>query len=63
MTAKMQPFWWFKATPWYPKVITTLFIEYWNFGPPSEIPLLHSEDWNYPDPPTYTLLHSEAWSS
>jgi len=61
--AKMQPFWWFLATPWYPEELGVIHIEYWNFGPPSVYPLLHTENWNYPDPPTLTVLHSEAWSS
>lgn len=39
------------------------FTEYWNFGPPSVMPLQHSEAWTLKDQPSFTLQHSEAWSS
>lgn len=60
---KLFPFWWLNPLHWYPKELTLLLSEEWNFGAPSVIPLLHSEGWNYPDPPTVSLLHSEAWST
>jgi len=63
MTVKLFPFWWLKPTPWWPRMLTLLFSEEWNFGPPSVYPLRHSENWTYPEPPTLTLLHSEAWSN
>lgn len=60
---KMQPFWWFLPTPFYPKKTTILFTEYWNFGPPSNIPLLLTEQWNFPNPPSMNLKFTELWSS
>lgn len=61
--AKMQPFWWFLPTPWYPEVLTLEFYEAWNLGPPGIIPLQHGEEWTLKDQPTFVLQHSEAWSS
>jgi len=46
------------------KPIRTIFhVEYWNFGPPSIMPLQHLEEWSMPEPPTLTLQHLEEWSS